>query len=251
MKNKILLLAFIFIFSSCSILIKNQTVSQNIETSEIEPEDSFQNLLGNYDIVVFDTPLGNIEFNILVELEGENLKSSFIGEEASNNFDILSTEVDEGILYINTYVKSYGANISFEIYVEGDQVTGYLADMFELQGVKYSSIESDDNIPENISSLIIGDYNITVYDVPGYGDIDVRIKIFLNKNILDSNITYFNGESWVDVTVNSIDVEDEAVFINVVDEEAGNVDLEIYFDDQNSISGFYAGLFDFSGKRIN
>ena len=249
MKNKILLLAFIFIFSSCSILIKNQTVSQNIETSEIEPEDSFQNLLGNYDIVVFDTPLGNIEFNILVELEGENLKSSFIGEEASNNFDILSTEVDEGILYINTYVKSYGANISFEIYVEGDQVTGYLADMFELQGVKYSSIESDKN-PENISSLIIGDYNITLYDVPGYGEIDARIKIFLKENIINSEVSYFNGESWVNVIVNSTEVEDEAVFINLVDPEASNVEMEVYFDDENSISGFYAGQFKFKGERI-
>ena len=124
--------------------------------------------------------------------------------------------------------------------------------MFELQGVKYSSIESDENIPENISSLIIGDYNITLFDVPGYGEIDARIKVYFKKNILNSEVSYFNGESWVNVIVNSTDVEDEAIFINVVDEEAGgDVDLEIYFDDQNSISGFYAGLFEFSGTRIN
>ena len=51
--------------------------------------------------------------------------------------------------------------------------------MFELQGVKYPLIESDENIPKNISSLISGDYTITLYDVPSYGEIDARIKIFL------------------------------------------------------------------------
>ena len=48
--------------------------------------------------------------------------------------------------------------------------------MFELQGVKDPLIESDKSIPENISSLIIGDYTITLYDVPGYGEIDASIS---------------------------------------------------------------------------
>ena len=39
-------------------------------------------------------------------------------------------------LYIDIYVKDYGINTAFEIYVEGNQVTGYLADMFELEGTK-------------------------------------------------------------------------------------------------------------------
>ena len=101
-----------------------------------------------------------------------------------------------------------------------------------------------------ISSLIIGDYTITLYDVPGYGEIDARIKIFLKENIFNSEVSYFNGESWVNVIVNSTDIEDEAVFINLVDPEAGNVEMEVYFDDENSISGFYAGQFKFKGERI-
>ena len=28
----------------------------------------------------------------------------------------------------------YGVNVNFEIYVDGNTVTGYLADMFELEG---------------------------------------------------------------------------------------------------------------------
>ena len=42
MKNKILLFVFIITFSSCSIFQKTQTVSQNVETSTSEPEDSLQ-----------------------------------------------------------------------------------------------------------------------------------------------------------------------------------------------------------------
>ena len=251
MKNKFLLLAIIITFSSCSVFQKTKTFTQNIDSSVIESNDVLQKFLGTYEIEVFNLPDGGDgKFSMKVTKEGDGLKTTFTTEEASQTIDIVGTEVEEGILYIDIYIKSYGINTAFEIYVEGDQVTGYLADMFELQGVKYSSIESDKN-PENISSLIIGDYNITLYDVPGYGEIDARIKIFLKNNIFNSEVSYFNGESWADVIVNSTEIEDEAVFINVVDAEAGgNVDLEIYFDDQNSISGFYAGLFEFSGIRI-
>ena len=251
MKNKILLLALIFTFSSCSIFQKTKTFTQDIGSSISESTDVFQKFIGTYEIEVFNLPDGGDgKFSMKVTKEGQGLRTTFTTEEASQTIDIVRTEVEEGILYIDIYIKSYGINTAFEIYVEGDQVTGYLADMFELQGVKYSSIESDKN-PENISSLIIGDYNITLYDVPGYGEIDARIKIFLKNNIFNSEVSYFNGESWSDVIVNSTEIEDEAVFINVVDAEAGgNVDLEVYFDDQNSISGFYAGLFEFSGKRL-
>jgi len=252
MNNKILLLALIFTFSSCSIFQNTKTFTQDIDSSAIESNDVLQKFLGTYEIEVFNLPDGGDgKFSMKVTKEGDALKTTFTTEEASQTIDIVGTEVEEGILYIDIYIKSYGINTAFEIYVEGDQVTGYLADMFELQGVKYPLIESDENIPKNISSLISGDYTITLYDVPSYGEIDARIKIFFKKNILNSEVSYFDGKSWVDVTVNSTEVEDEAVFISVVDAEAGgNVDLEIYFDDENSISGFYAGLFEFSGKRL-
>jgi hypothetical protein len=35
-----------------------------------------------------------------------------------------------------------------------------------------------------------------------------------------------------------------------VDPEAGNIEMEVYFDDQKTISGFYASQFKFQGKRI-
>ena len=95
-----------------------------------------------------------------IEETSNGLVSSFESTSLAE-FDIIRTEVENGILYIDIYVEEFSLKTYFEIYVDGNTVTGYLADMFELQGVKYPLIESDENIPKNISSLIIGDYNIT------------------------------------------------------------------------------------------
>ena len=137
MKNKILLIVFIITFSSCSIFQKTQTVSQNVETSTSEPEDSLQKFVGNYDIAVFGLPDGSdLIVAMNVSKSGDGLTTVFTSDEANQGFEILRTEVEDDILYIDIYVKDYGFNTAFEIYVEGNQVTGYLADMFELEGVK-------------------------------------------------------------------------------------------------------------------
>ena len=137
MKNKILLFVFIITFSSCSIFQKTQTVSQNVETSTSEPEDSLQKFVGNYDIAVFGLPDGSdLIVAMSVSKNGDGLTTVFTSDEANQGFEILRTEVEDDILYIDIYVKDYGINTAFEIYVEGNQVTGYLADMFELEGVK-------------------------------------------------------------------------------------------------------------------
>ena len=137
MKNKILLFVFIITFSSCSIFQKTQIVSQNVETSTSEPEDSLQKFVGNYDIAVFGLPDGSdLIVAMNVSKNGDGLTTVFTSDEANQGFEILRTEVEDDILYIDIYVKDYGINTSFEIYVEGNQVTGYLADMFELEGVK-------------------------------------------------------------------------------------------------------------------
>ena len=137
MKNKILLFVFIITFSSCSIFQKTQTVSQNVETSTSEPEDSLQKFVGNYDIAVFGLPDGSdLIVAMNVSKSGDGLTTVFTSDEANQGFEILRTEVEDDILYKDIYVKDYGINTAFEIYVEGNQVTGYLADMFELEGVK-------------------------------------------------------------------------------------------------------------------
>ena len=94
MKNKILLLALVLTFSSCSILQKTQTVSQNVETSTSEPEDSLQKFVGNYEIEVFGLPDGGDgKFSMKVSEESSGLKTIFTTEEANQSFDILGTEV--------------------------------------------------------------------------------------------------------------------------------------------------------------
>ena len=115
MKNKIFILIFFLTFSSCSIFQKTQIVSQNIESTNIESEDSIKKFIGVYDIKVFGTPEGDLELKINVSKDGDGLKSSFESEEVANAFDITGTEIDQGILYIDIYVSSYGVNIAFEI----------------------------------------------------------------------------------------------------------------------------------------
>ena len=95
-----------------------------------------------------------------------------------------------------------------------------------------------------------GNYNLLISFGEPYGDIDVSLKIFYENSILSSKISYFNGEENIPVIVNSIELFEGAIFINLVDNQAGNVEMEVYFDDENSISGFYAGQFEFKGERI-
>ena len=95
-----------------------------------------------------------------------------------------------------------------------------------------------------------GNYNLSISFGEPYGDIDVSLKIFYDDLKLSSTISYFNGVEYIPVIINSTELFEGAIFINLVDPEAGNVEMEVYFDDENSISGFYAGQFKFKGERI-
>ena len=95
-----------------------------------------------------------------------------------------------------------------------------------------------------------GNYNLSISFGEPYGDIDVSLQIFYNDLNLSSKISYFNGVEYIPVIVNSTELFEGAIFINLVDPEASNVEMEVYFDDENSISGFYAGQFKFKGERI-
>jgi len=146
MKNKLLLLALTLTFSSCGIFITtNASVSSTIEefvkeTKEVNATDKF---IGKYDITVFGLPdVGEMELIMNVTKDVDELKTEIEEGEQESGFDVLKTEIEEDILYIDIYVDSYGVNVSFEIYVDGNSVTGYLADMFELEGTitKYEKL---------------------------------------------------------------------------------------------------------------
>ena len=103
---------------------------------------------------------------------------------------------------------------------------------------------------ESSQNQFEGNYNLLISFGEPYGDIDVSLKIFYEGPTLSSTISYFNGEENIPVIVNSIELFEGAIFINLVDNQAGNVEMEVYFDDENSISGFYAGQFEFKGEWI-
>jgi len=146
MKNKLLLLALTLTFSSCGIFITtNASVSSTIEefvkeTKEVNATDKF---IGKYDITVFGLPdVGEMQLTMNVTKDVDELKTEIEEGEQESGFDVLKTEIEEDILYIDIYVDSYAVNVSFEIYVDGNSVTGYLADMFELEGTitKYEKL---------------------------------------------------------------------------------------------------------------
>jgi uncharacterized protein YceK len=136
MKNKTLLLAIILTFSSCGIFVSvTDTESTVNEVQAGTSLDAVTKFVGKYDITVFGVPdIGALELTMNVIKDGDELKTEIEAGEQESDLDILKTEVEEGILFIDAYVDSYGINISFEIYVDGNTVTGYLADMFELEG---------------------------------------------------------------------------------------------------------------------
>ena len=136
MKNKILLLALILTFSSCGIFISVTDTGSTVNEIQVETSlDEVTKFIGKYDITVFGLPdVGELGLIMNVTRDGEELKTEIEEGEQESGLDVLNTEIEEDILYIDVYVDSYGINISFEIYVDGNSVTGYLADMFELEG---------------------------------------------------------------------------------------------------------------------
>jgi len=135
MRNKIIIVGFLLTFSSCGIFIIADTSSkQTTYVKEVAEVDSTQKFIGTYDLTAFGIPgLGDIDYQMVVSKNESGLKTSF-NEQTSTTMEILSTTVDEGILFIDIYVPEYGLNTVFEIYVDVDKVTGYLHDQFELEG---------------------------------------------------------------------------------------------------------------------
>ena len=136
MKNKILLLALILTFSSCGVFISVTDTGSTVNEIQVETSlDEVTKFIGKYDITVFGLPdVGELGLIMNVTRDGDELKTEIEEGEQESGLDVLKTEIEEDILYIDLYVDSYGINVSFEIYVDGNTVTGYLADMFELEG---------------------------------------------------------------------------------------------------------------------
>ena len=120
--------------------------------------------------------------------------------------------------------------------------------------ISCSSLRSIENTSsgnnEIINKKIQGIYSLTISFGNPYGDIDVSLELYYDESQIKSRASYFDGQKNVPVKINNTELFEGAIFINLVDSEAGNVEMEVYFDDENSISGFYAGQFEFKGERI-
>tara|TARA_A100001037_G_C14644181_1_gene411559 strand:+ start:101 stop:550 length:450 start_codon:yes stop_codon:yes gene_type:complete len=145
MKNKILILAFLLMSSSCSIFKNSQTISEK-DTKEANDEfasvNIYQRFLGDYSLEIMNIPKMYIpsgsdgSFTMKVKMDGDILKSEYTGDSigAANWAIIKSTEVEDDILFVEIHVPDYGVTGYWELYVEDNEVTGYAFDMFEVVG---------------------------------------------------------------------------------------------------------------------
>ena len=144
MKSKILVFAFLIVLSSCSIFKTSQTINEENtdETStnvENVTDNTYNKFLGDYAIEIMGIPSGDDgSLTISVSAENDILKAELIGDsvEASNIFKFQTVEVEDDILFIEIFVPEYSVTGFFELYVEGNEVTGYAFDMFEIIGTK-------------------------------------------------------------------------------------------------------------------
>ena len=144
MKTKISVLAFLLVFSSCSIFKTSQTITEENtdETStnvEVESDNTFNKFLGDYAIEILGIPSGEDgSLTMKVSAENDILKAELTGDsvEASSFFKFQTVEVEDDILFIEVFVPEYSVTGFFELYVEGNEVTGYAFDMLEIIGTK-------------------------------------------------------------------------------------------------------------------
>tara|TARA_A100001015_G_scaffold9805_1_gene11912 strand:- start:921 stop:1361 length:441 start_codon:yes stop_codon:yes gene_type:complete len=144
MKSKILVFAFLLVSSSCSIFKTSQTINEKNtdETStnvEVVSDNIYKKFLGDYAIEIMGIPSGDDgSLTIKVSAENDILKAELIGDsvEASNIFKFQTVEVEDDILFIEIFVPEYSVTGFFELYVEGNEVTGFAFDMFEIIGTK-------------------------------------------------------------------------------------------------------------------
>tara|TARA_X000000950_G_C13879014_1_gene646067 strand:+ start:976 stop:1416 length:441 start_codon:yes stop_codon:yes gene_type:complete len=142
MKFKILVLSFLLMLTSCSIFKTSQIITENntVETAsndEVVTDNIYQKFLGDYNLEILGIPTGDDgSLTMKVSMDGDVLKSEYTGDsiEAASWAIIKSTEVEDGILFVEIHVPEYGVTGYWELYIEGNEVTGYAFDMFEVEG---------------------------------------------------------------------------------------------------------------------
>ena len=129
--KKIVLTFFSIAILSCGTLLAPS--SQVAESNN--PNEKF---FGTFEFQVFDLPIqGAVIMSLTVKEDEDGLTSVFesLSGELAEDIVVQETEIEEDILYIDVLIQNQ-YDVFFELYIEGDEITGYLADMFELAGKK-------------------------------------------------------------------------------------------------------------------
>ena len=143
MRNKIIILLLLLTFSSCSIFKTSQTltekkINETATNDKVVSADVYQKFLGDYNLEVIGIPTDYGSLTMKVSRDGDLLKTEYTGEtiEAASWTVIKSTEVEDDILFVEIFVPEYNITGYYELYVEGNEVTGYAFDRFDIVGTK-------------------------------------------------------------------------------------------------------------------
>ena len=143
MRNKIIILLLLLTFSSCSIFKTSQTltekkINETVTNDKVVSADVYQKFLGDYNLEVIGIPTDYGSLTMKVSRDGDLLKTEYTGEsiEAGSSTVIKSTEVEDDILFVEIFVPEYNITGYYELYVEGNEVTGYAFDRFDIVGTK-------------------------------------------------------------------------------------------------------------------
>ena len=143
MRNKIIILLLLLTFSSCSIFKTSQTltekkINETVTNDKVVSADVYQKFLGDYNLEVIGIPTDYGSLTMKVSRDGDLLKTEYTGEtiEAASWTVIKSTEVEDDILFVEIFVPEYNITGYWELYVEGNEVTGYAFDRFDIVGTK-------------------------------------------------------------------------------------------------------------------
>ena len=96
--------------------------------------------VGVYEMTVFEVPqIGDVPLKLIIKKD----KDGYISELETNSEDpaaseylweILSTAINDGIIFIDATIANYDLN--FELNVDKEDISGYMMDMFEVEGKK-------------------------------------------------------------------------------------------------------------------
>ena len=96
--------------------------------------------VGVYEMTVFEVPqIGDVLLKLIIKKD----KDGYMSELETNSEDpaaseylreIISTAINYGIIFIDATIANYDLN--FELNVDKDDISGYMMDIFEVEGKK-------------------------------------------------------------------------------------------------------------------